>query len=66
MKNEIIAIKEEVTIGEVVLEKGDRIEIIQEMKKEDVASTVKKFIDDNKPMPVKDLEKLYSQIKNIE
>ena len=30
MKNEIIEIKEEITIGEVVLEEGDRIKVLSE------------------------------------
>ena len=30
MKNEIIEIKEEVEIGDVVLEKGDKIEVLKE------------------------------------
>jgi len=68
MRNKIIEIQEEVQIGDVILEKGDRIEVLIEgmqAKKMAVISVLNNFIKKNQPMPVKDQEKVVSMIEKM-
>lgn len=56
-----ITIQEEMRIPgtDVILEEGDRIEVLNELQQLDVAKeAIQKFIDENRPMPVADLKKL--------
>ena len=45
-KIKVIEIKEEVTIGDIILEKGDRIEVLKESKLSDGVSDAEFFIND--------------------
>lgn len=65
MKNNIVA-KKEFQIGDFMIEKGDTISIGEIKEDKDyLITSIEKFIKDKRPMPVDDLKKVLSQLKQL-